>query len=156
MIDINSQHDRMVTDLIACSPGTERARELRVMIGRLERVQPALEYKRTSILSARGGSMPTNIATYIWEIGAGGRTAIIGHNSEWHVLVACDTYAHLPDAARRRSEIEQHFEASQDDQPQWIIDLLDAARLAQPFVNVAAPSAIADRLEAALHNRHIP
>jgi hypothetical protein len=34
--------------------------------------------------------------------------------------------------------------------------LLDAVRLAQPFVNVAAPSPIADRLEAALRNRHIP
>lgn len=155
-MDINSQHAQLVTDLIHCASGTERARELRVMIGRLERVQPALEFERTSIWSALGGSMPTNIATYIWEIGAGGRTAIIGHNGEWHVLVACDTFAHLPDAARRRAEIEQHFEAGQCDEPQWIVDLLDAVRLAQPFVNVHAPSPIADRLEAALRNRHIP
>jgi hypothetical protein len=97
----------------------------------------------------------TTITLYIWQIGAGGRTAIIGHDGEWHVLVAGDTFAHPSDAVRRLNEIERHFEAGQCDEPQWITDLLSAARLAQPFVAIAAPSEIADRLEDALA-RHIP
>lgn len=51
MIDINSQHAQMVNDLLHCAPGTERARELRAMIRRLEGVDRSLEQRRIEAMS---------------------------------------------------------------------------------------------------------
>jgi hypothetical protein len=46
MIDIKAQHHDLVEALIGCTPGTERARELRVMVFRLEMIEPDLERQR--------------------------------------------------------------------------------------------------------------
>lgn len=91
-----------------------------------------------------------DIQTYIWQIGEGARTAIIGHNGEWHVLMACDTFTTLQDASRRLAEIESHFETGQPDQPCWVLELIDAARLAQPYIDATAPTGIVNRFDAAL------
>lgn len=91
-----------------------------------------------------------DIKTYIWQIGDDARTAIIGHDGQWHVLMACDTFATLSEAARRLAEIEARFEADCPDQPCWILELVDAARLAQPYIEATAPSGLIDRFDAAL------
>src|SRR5512139_2969128 len=53
MIDITSTHAELVSKLITCEPGSERARELRAMIQRLERIFPPLEYQRTEAMHQR-------------------------------------------------------------------------------------------------------
>lgn len=52
-MDITTQHAEMVSRLIVCAPGSERARELRVMIRWLEAIKPALEQRRIEMMKQR-------------------------------------------------------------------------------------------------------
>ncbi len=53
-MDIRTQHLIFVLELIGCSDsGSERARELRTMVLRLERIEPELERQRIEEMQAR-------------------------------------------------------------------------------------------------------
>lgn len=45
-MDIQSQHSQFVSELLQSNPLGERARELRAMVMRLERIKPELERAR--------------------------------------------------------------------------------------------------------------
>lgn len=50
MNNIAATHHELVKSLIAAWPDSERANELRIMIARLERVQPDLERQRLDVM----------------------------------------------------------------------------------------------------------
>jgi hypothetical protein len=58
---IQIQHRQFVADLIKCAPHGERARELRVMIRRLEAVAPELEQERIGAMQAHLGRVPPSL-----------------------------------------------------------------------------------------------
>lgn len=98
-------------------------------------------------------SSPTpraHVLPYMWEIGDDGRTAIIGHGHQWHVLEAVDTFVTQTEAVYRLNEIERNFEQGKPDRPQHVTDLLFAADHALPFVRAVAPAAIVRNLETAI------
>jgi hypothetical protein len=53
MSEIYELHVRMVSDLIGCVPESERARELRAMVRRLEDIEPSLEQQRIAAMQER-------------------------------------------------------------------------------------------------------
>lgn len=57
MEPIETRHSQFVADLLRCNPLGERARELRTMILRLERIKPELEQARIGAM-ADGGFPP--------------------------------------------------------------------------------------------------
>lgn len=54
MEPIETRHRQFVFDLLRCNPLGERARELRTMILRLERIKPALEQQRIATMVESG------------------------------------------------------------------------------------------------------
>ncbi len=98
-------------------------------------------------------SCPTpreHVLPYMWEIGDDGRTAIIGHNNQWHVLTAIDMFQTLTEAVYRLNEIEKNFEAGKPDMPSRVADLLYAADRALPFIRAVAPAHVIADVENAL------
>lgn len=51
--DLSEQHTKMIQALLNCAPDTERARELRAMILRLEQIDPTLEQQRVALMQKR-------------------------------------------------------------------------------------------------------
>ncbi len=95
------------------------------------------------------GTPRDHIDTYIWEIGDGGRTAIIGDGNQWHVLCAIDTFTTPTEAVYRLNEIEKNFEEGQPDRPAYLAELVTAIDNALPFVRAVAPTAVICGLEEA-------
>jgi hypothetical protein len=59
MEPIETRHRQFVFDLLRCSPLGERARELRTMILRLERIKPELEMQRIEAMKVDGCPITT-------------------------------------------------------------------------------------------------
>ncbi len=102
------------------------------------------------------GAPRDHIDTYIWEIGDGGRTAIIGDGNQWHVLCAIDTFATPTEAVYRLNEIERNFEAGKHDRPAYLTELVAAIDSALPFVRAVAPTAVIRGLEEAVQKIRPP
>jgi hypothetical protein len=91
-----------------------------------------------------------HVLPYMWEIGEGGRTCIVGHGQQWHVLIAVDTFRTQTEAVFRLNEIEANFEAGKPDQSPHLTDLLINIDHALPFIRAVAPAKVIGDLEAAI------